>query len=130
MILIGSISFTTSQAASLFQYRQLRPNVFLNEVKNKNLDFGFTSRIWQLVNSSNVTANTVLVRFNVNRNEDNWTSWINCFSLGSKEKLELYWVHFADVIEVCYTDIENRVFFRLGRCFTPWLVFSSTNHTN
>jgi hypothetical protein len=53
----------------------------------------------------------VLVRYSFDRNNLSWTEWVNCFSLGSRDRLELYWVHFADVIDVCYADIESRLFF-------------------
>jgi hypothetical protein len=112
MILMGSIAYTTSKTTAWFQKRQLRPHIYIIEAKNSNRDFEFTSRIWQMINSSSVTANNVLVRYKFSRNDSDWLRWVNCFSVGSKDKLDLTWIHYADIIEICYSDIETATFFK------------------
>lgn len=101
----------TSKTTALFQERQLRPNIYIIEGKTISKDFTYTARTWKMINSSNVPANNVLVRYCFKRKLEDWTSWIICFSVGPKEVIELGWVNFADLIQVCYSDIESQRFY-------------------
>jgi hypothetical protein len=107
MLLIGSISLITSRATAFFQERQLRPHIFISE--GTKINTALTSyRTWQLTNSSSAPAINILVRFCFHRSTGDWTKWVICFSLKKDGLRELGWINFADVIEVCYSDLANR----------------------
>lgn len=107
MLLLASISLTTSRTTAAFQERQLRPHIFLFERDRVNQQIP-SARTWQMTNSSGVPAINVMVRYSFNRNNPlDWSKWVICFSLKKDDTRELGWIHFADSVEICYSNIAN-----------------------
>lgn len=106
LVLLATISFITFLASNRYNQLQLRPHIYLFEATRVNALL-LSPRTWQMTNRSSVPAINVLVRYCFNRDEQSWTNWIICFSLGPNLTRELGWVNFADIIEICYTNIEN-----------------------
>jgi hypothetical protein len=107
MLIIASISVTTSRTTALFQERQLRPHVFIFENTRINQQIP-SARTWQMTNSSGVPAINVMARFAIQTNNQlDWSKWVICFSLKKDDSREFGWIHFAHVIEICYTNISH-----------------------
>jgi len=112
LLILGYISFITYKATNNFNKLQIRPLLYLTvdypqQIKNTFKDS------WYVVNGANYPAINLLVRFTQDRQSQTFSKWVSCTSLSGTDKKELFWVHFADVIEICYSDLTEEKFYLL-----------------
>jgi hypothetical protein len=108
LIVLGVISFMANRATDAFNRLQIRPLLFVSIDRPIKVE-GFKDS-WYLKNGAKNVAVNVMVRFN--SGQAGMTKWVSCFSLSENEKLELFWVQFADQIEVAYSDLAIEKFYK------------------
>lgn len=108
LIIIGIISYYATQATETFNKLQLRPILFFTIDKPMKINSGFKDS-WYLKNGAKNAALNIMVKFTYGNNES--TKWVSCFSLSENESLELFWIQYAEVIQIAYSDLTNEKFY-------------------
>ncbi len=109
LIILGYISFITFRTTHIFNRLQVRPLLFITLDKPEQIT-GIFKDCWFINNGAKNAALNLIVRYTTNRNKP-FTKWISCTSLGENQRLELFWVHRADKIEICFSDLNNEKFY-------------------
>lgn len=110
LIILGYISFVTFRTTDTFNRLQIRPILFITLDKPEQIVGSFKDS-WYVVNGAKNTALNLIVRFTDNRNSGKFTKWVSCTSLSENQRLELFWIHWADEIEICFTDLTKERFY-------------------
>jgi hypothetical protein len=111
LLIIGYISFITYKATNNFNKLQISPLLYLtidspSQVKN-------LKDCWYVINGANYPAINLLVRYTFDRKINEYSKWVSCTSLSGNDKKELFWIHWADKIEICYSDLTQERFYLL-----------------
>jgi len=110
LIILGYISYVTFQTTHTFNRLQIRPLLFITLDKPEQITGAFKDS-WYVSNGAKNAALNIIVRYTLNRNTEPFTKWVACTSLGENHRLELFWVHWADKIDICFTDINNERYY-------------------
>lgn len=111
LIILGYIAIISYEATKAFNKLQIRPLLFITIDKPKQIQ-GVFKNSWFAVNGAKHPALNLIVRYSTDRNSNSFTKWVSCTSLNENQKLELFWVHWADKIEICYSDITSEKFYK------------------
>jgi hypothetical protein len=65
----------------------------------------------KVVNTSTSPALNIVMRYRLDRNE-NYTSWITCFTLQGHQINEIFWLRYPDTIQAVYHDRSGEKYFR------------------
>lgn len=125
LVILGYISYLSYITTKRFNLLQLQPVLFLTIESPEKIKNVFKDS-WYLNNGTKYPATNLLVRFSVNRKNDQFTKWISCWSLAEGQKLELFWIQYADIIEASYSNMSNERFYLL-RCSDNTLVTKEIN---
>jgi hypothetical protein len=85
-----------TRVTEAFNRLQIKPLLFISIEPPILLNTCFKDS-WYLKNGAKNAAVNVMVRFSIDQFT---TQWVSCFSLSESEKLELFWIQFAEQIEV------------------------------
>lgn len=110
LIILGYISYVTFKTTHTFNRLQIRPLLFITLDKPQEITGTFKDS-WYVTNGAKNAALNLIVRYTTNRTTDAFTKWVSCTSLAENQRLELFWVHWADKIEICFTDLTNERFY-------------------
>lgn len=105
LVILGYISFITFQTTQAYNNLLIKPLVYINldgpeEIKSSVKD------CWYVNNGAKYPALNLIVRYTfLDQNIKKCTKWVLCTSLAESQRLELFWIHWADKIEICYTDL-------------------------
>lgn len=110
LIILGYISYITFQTTNTFNRLQIKPLLFITLDKPEQISGTFKDS-WYVINGAKNAALNLIVRYTTDRNSGNFTKWISCTSLAENQRLELFWVHYADKIEICFTDLTYERFY-------------------
>lgn len=110
LIVLGYISFITYQTTQAFNRLQIRPLLFITLNKPEQIREVFKDS-WFVNNGAKNAALNLIVRYTTNRNGEPFTKWVSCTSLGENQRMELFWIHWADKIEICFTDLSGERFY-------------------
>ncbi len=109
LIVLGSLSLMAMRATEAINRLQIRPLLFISIERPVMINNGFKDS-WYLKNGAKNVAVNVMVRFNAD--QIGITEWVSCFSLSENDKLELFWIQYADQIEVVYSDLTFEKFYK------------------
>lgn len=107
---ISYITYTTSKKFSLLQHRPYLVLTFEAPVVGSPL-YTHVDRTYHVRNATSVPAINVLVRHKLDRKAD-FTKWVSCAAIAPNSSIEIAWVQFPDVIEICFSDIESQNYFK------------------
>jgi hypothetical protein len=124
IVLLTFISVRANTITETFNRVQLQPQLYLSLVESKLVPNDYD---WIIGNGFEAPAINVLVRMTFIRNSENFTKWVNCFSLSKDEKKVLTWLRYADEIQVCWSDINRSQFFQI--IYRDWNGTLETNFT-
>ncbi|MFN6377718.1 MAG: hypothetical protein ACK4WD_00480 [Flavobacteriales bacterium] len=110
LIILGYISYITFQTTHTYNRLQIRPLLFITLDKPEQI-IGTFKDSWYVINGAKNAALNLIVRYTTDRNSEAFTKWVSCTSLAESQRLELFWVHWADKIEICFTDLTNERFY-------------------
>lgn len=110
LVILGYISYITFQTTQAFNRLQIRPLLFITLDKPEQI-IGKFKDSWYVNNGAKNAALNLIVRYTTKRNEKPFTKWVSCTSLAENQRLELFWVHWADTIEISFTDLTNERFY-------------------
>lgn len=110
LIILGYISYITFQTTNTFNRLQIRPLLFITLDKPEQI-IGTFKDSWYVTNGAKNAALNLIVRYTTDRNSGEFTKWVSCTSLAENQRLELFWIHWADQIEICFTDLTNERFY-------------------
>lgn len=110
LVILGYISYVTFQTTHAFNRLQIRPLLFITLDKPEQI-IGTFKDSWYVTNGAKNAALNLIVRYSTNRNTEAFTKWVSCTSLAENQRLELFWIHWADKIEICFTDLANERFY-------------------
>jgi hypothetical protein len=110
IMILGYISIITYKTTDKFNKLQLKPLLFLALDKPDKVQEHLIDS-WYVENGSKSPAMNLLVRHMTS--EATYTKWISCISLSEKQRLELFWVRFANKIEICFSDITEEYYYLL-----------------
>ena len=110
LIVLGYISYLTFQASLTFNRLQIRPLLFLSVDKPEQIKGAFKDT-WYASNGAKNAAINLVVRYTTNRNSEPYTKWVSCVSLAENHRLELFWIHWADKIEISFSDLTSERFY-------------------
>lgn len=111
LIVLGYISIITYEATKAFNRLQIRPLLFITLDKPEQIQGAFKDS-WYAVNGAKHPALNLIVRFSTDRNSNSFTKWASCTSLNENQRLELFWIHWADKIEISYSDLTSEKFYK------------------
>lgn len=111
LIALGYITIIAHKTTMAFNRLQIRPLLFLTLDKPEQIKGQFKDS-WFVQNGAKNAALNLIVRYQTERNSDSFTKWVSCTSLGENQKLELFWIHWADKIEICFSDMTNERFYK------------------
>lgn len=111
IIILGYISIITYNTTDNFNRLQIKPLIFLTLDKPDKVQPEFLIDSWFVENGSKSPAMNLLVRHWTNATT--YTRWISCTSLSEKQRLELFWVRFANKIEICFSDVTEKNYYLL-----------------
>ena len=103
LIVIAILTYLLSRNIHV---REIKPILFLTVNKHSSSNLN----CWYVQNGSKSAALNLLVRFH---NGTCYSKWVLCNSLGCNEKIELIWISGDNIIDVCYSDIECKNFYKL-----------------
>ena len=112
LLILGYLSYLTFVATEHYNKMQLKPILFLvtdTPRQIKNAPFKDT---WVVVNGAKNPAINLLVRYTEGRESKIFSRWVSCGSLAENGRLELFWIHWADKIEICFTDLTQEKYYR------------------
>jgi hypothetical protein len=124
IVLLSYISFRANQISQAFNQVQLQPQLFLGMESSQTIA---NDEDWVIRNGFEAPAINILVRITLDRNSNNFTRWVNCFSLAKDLKKELVWIRGADEIQVIWSDISGQRFYRIT--YRDWNGILDTNLT-
>ena len=110
LIILGYISYVTYQTTYTFNRLQIRPLLFITLDKPEQIT-GVFKDSWYVTNGAKNAALNLIVRFTTKRNLEPFTKWVSCTSIAENQRLELFWVHWADKIEISFTDLTSERFY-------------------
>lgn len=110
LVVLGYISYLTFQATVTFNRLQIRPLLFLTVDKPEQIKEPFKDT-WYASNGAKNVAINLIVRYTTNRNTEPYTKWVSCVSLAENHRLELFWIHWADKIEISFSDLTGERFY-------------------
>lgn len=110
LMILGYISYITFQTTHTFNRLQIRPLLFITLDKPEQITGTFKDS-WYVNNGAKNAALNLIVRYTTNKNTEPYTKWVSCTSLAENKRLELFWVHWADKIDICFTDLTNERFY-------------------
>ncbi|QOI97505.1 MAG: hypothetical protein HRU69_08390 [Flammeovirgaceae bacterium] len=111
LIVLGYISLITYEATKAFNRLQIRPLLFITLDKPEQIK-GIFKDSWFAVNGAKNPALNLIVRYTTDRKTNSFTKWVSCTSLNENQRLELFWIHWADKIEICFSDLTSERFYR------------------
>lgn len=111
-LILGFISFITYNATNHFNKLQTRPLLYLTIDSPVIVNSGLKVS-WYVINGASYPAINLLVRYTFKRDSEEYTKWVSCTSLSGNDKKELFWIHWADKIEICYSDLTDERFYLL-----------------
>ncbi len=103
LILLGYISYMSFKLTDSYYKQQNRPIIEISHGQYKVNENVNLESCWYLINCSKSVARNVIIRFKMNRKED-YSKWVSCYAITDNISQPLIWIHYADVINVCYTD--------------------------
>jgi hypothetical protein len=109
---IGIISYRTTNR---FNQVQLRPQLFMS-TDFREADHNMDS--WFIRNAFEAPAINVFIRFTMDIKQKKYTKWTTCFSVGRDQYKEMDWIRFPDEIQVVWTDIIYRHFYKMS--YSNW----------
>lgn len=111
LILIGYISYLAYKTSDSYNNLIIKPILYL--VNKESTKFNIKGQnAWYVVNGAKHSAMNLLVRYNLTE-EGKFTKWVACNSLGENQETELFFILNANKIEICYTDITSKKYYRL-----------------
>lgn len=114
LIFLGGIAIITYCTSKRYNGLLIKPSLYLiqnspNIIKlDKLKNSKYPQFVWYLGNGSMHPAVNVLLR---HKSKDFCTKWVSCSSVAGDNLLELFWVYYAETIEISYTDISGKKFF-------------------
>lgn len=111
LIVLGYISHITYELTKAFNRLQIRPLLFITLDKPEQIQGKFKDS-WFAVNGAKYPALNLIVRYTTDRKSNSFTKWVSCTSLGENQRLELFWIHWADKIEICFGDLTSERFYK------------------
>lgn len=111
LIILGYLSYLTFVATEHYNKMQMRPIVFLVTDTPRQIENPPFKDTWFVVNGAKNPALNILVRYAESRDSKEFSRWVACGSLAENSKLELFWVHYADKIEICFTDLSQEKYY-------------------
>lgn len=109
MLIIGYISFLTFQTTQSFHKLQIQPLLYLTVDTPQRIANSIFKDSWYVLNAAKYPAINLLVRYC--RDSNKYTKWVSCTSLAENQKIELFWIQYANKIEICFTDITKEKFY-------------------
>jgi hypothetical protein len=109
IILLSYISLKANKVTEIYHQIQLQPLLYLNFQKCQLIK---EQEVWVINNGFDAPAINILIRFNIEKHED-FTQWVNCFSLNRSNTKTIDWMRFSEVIEIMWTDITNQRYFKM-----------------
>lgn len=110
LIILGYISLLTFRTTHAFNRLQIKPLIFITLEKPEQITGQFKDS-WYVNNGAKNAALNLIVRYTTNRKSEPFTKWVSCTSLAENRKLELFWIHWADKIEICFSDLTDDRFY-------------------
>lgn len=111
IMILGYISYITYKTTDNFNRLQIKPLLFLTLDKPVKAQYEYLIDSWYVENGSKSPAMNLLVRHTTG--VATYTKWISCTSLSEKQRLELFWIRFANKIEICFSDITEKNYYLL-----------------
>ena len=106
LMILGYISYITFQTTHAFNRLQIRPLLFITLNKPEQITGAFKDS-WYVNNGAKNVALNLIVRYATDRKTGAYTKWVSCTSLAENQRLELFWVHWSDTIQICFNDLTN-----------------------
>lgn len=111
LLILGYLSYLTFVATEHYNKMQLRPILFLVTDIPWQIENPPFKDTWVVINGAKNPALNILVRYTESRESNVFSRWVSCGSLAENGKLELFWVHWADKIEICFTDLSQEKYY-------------------
>lgn len=114
LIVLGMIGYLTYDTTSKFNKLQHLPLLYLG-VDDPQLYKDLYKNSWYIFNASKAPALNLYVRYYYYKNRNGEPSrWVTSSSITGDGKKELFWIHWADKIEIAYSDMIEENFFILS----------------
>ncbi|WP_324680372.1 hypothetical protein [Hymenobacter sp. GOD-10R] len=115
----NEISTRTNEITQAFNKIQLQPLLFLSKKMTETTINQDDQQIWIIQNGYDAPAINILVRICLDSDGNNFTKWVNCFSISRDKEREIAWIQWAETIEIIWTNLSNKKFF--GITYKDWV---------
>lgn len=114
LIILGMIGYLTYDTTDKYNKLQNQPLLYIG-VDDPLLYTNLYKNSWCVFNASKAPALNLYVRYYYYKDRDGIPSqWITSSSLTGDGKKELFWIHWADKIEIAYSDLTEENYYILS----------------